>query len=532
MVNKPVLIHCLQLLLCCSALPVFAQPEIGNLHVKSIYPVYKLSPDERTVAIFEVSADRREEYARFLNLADFTWQEKRSFNLNHMRIALSPDFSSVYGNVDDIKGGKGDGNWMPYKKYMAWYFPDSKDESKKRQWADQFFILTKMRDGKLLAGTGFELTRRKGTAYPRMSIRELVTIDPSTGQVAAIVHTFPKSKPFEMPDIWRKPTTFLVNDEKLLLSAGNGIYSLNLATGEARQFSPIVQPTAVVGKYGMGTGFDHQMSTMGNHFFRKSVTDLETGTTVYEGRVAVKQALGYWAAASGEHFYTLNGLSSMLVREKLVGGKLMVLDSVKLDIKGVLPGGDNWGDRGDNQYRLFVTEDLGKVVMLPGSWNSSRKPADPLLAWNLEDGKLIFISPDFIQPSYNHLADLNRPAGPATIPLNTLVKVQNDYYVLLKKDETYKKWSVIKFVRDRQGNYEKVRQERDLMDFAPVTTKVISATPCGRCNGSGVMAVQKSVTYEKTDKMIYNQITTTTTKNVTAEGVCSDCRGLGFSGAQ
>lgn len=523
----------LQLLLCCFTGLLWAQPQQIDLHVSSLNPQYRLSPDQRTLCVVEYSAGMREKYAYFLNLSDFTWQEKRSMNIIPQRTTLSPDFRTVYGNVEDYGGDKGDVQWIPYKKYLAWYFPDARDDTKKMQWSDRFFTLTQLSDGRLLAATGLELSKPKKDNYPEMKIKGLGIVDPTTGEVVQVLHSYPKGKEQVIPHNFRQPISFMIDSDRMMLWTDNGknFVRLKPATGEFLYFGSIWPVSGYSGKYGMGTGYDHVLSSGVKNIVGKNVVDMETGMPVYETKIHLKNSLGYWVAAAGEHFYTLNGLNSMLCREKFENGKLNVIDSVKLELKGELLYENKWDQNSVNNYKLVVSEVLGKVLMLPASYNQFAVKANPLLVWNLKDGKLIYFSPTFIKPSHDHMVNLKRRVGgPSVLPLNALIKVQNGYYVLLKKDETYKKWTVIKFVRDRNGNYDKVQEQRDLMDFVPVTTEVISSTACSRCSGSGKMAVQKTVTHEKTDKMIYNQITTTTTSNVMAQAVCSDCKGMGFSG--
>ena len=507
---------------------LLAQSKTGQFYVTNPYPTYKLSPDGKTLCVYETN-DSRDKWAMFFNLDNYSWQSIGSMSLNHPNVSLSPDFKTVYGNYDSFNGYKGNSDWIPFKKYMSWYFPNSRNALQKMQWADKFFIITQMQDGNLLAATGLKFKKSKGLVYPAITTNAFNIVDPATGKILKTLSTFPKEKEFRIPDDWRKPSSFLIDNDRLLLWTLDNRYFLSIkpTEGEIRRFTFPLSISSFAGKYGMGYVYSDE-SKIGNNIIRKVIVDMETGQTVHERKIALKDALSYWTTASGKYFYTLNGHTSMLCKEEWNGSNLVVLDSVKLDINGLFENG-KWGDRSSYNY-LIVSESTNKVLLLPSIWKKQNQQQEALLSWTLKDGRQDLVNPNFIRPSANYLAKQNRPDRPDNLPLNALVKNHNGYYVLLGKNELTKKWAVIKFVKDRNGNYERVKKEEDLWEFTPVGTDIISSTPCSICNGSGMMATVNRVTSQHTDKMIYNQITTTTTKDVVGQKTCNQCRGLGFTG--
>jgi hypothetical protein len=517
----------LSLFLAAFSLIAGAQPKQGKLVISNINPYYRLSPDGKTLCVYETD-DNRDKWAIFLNLDDYTWQPTASISLLHSRVVLSSDLNSVYGNSVNYDGFKGDANWIGFKKYMSWYYPDSRDISKKVQWADKYFILAKRADGNLLAATGLHFKKVKALAYPKMTADALCVVNPATGAVVETLRKFSKDEKLNVPDAWITPSSFFLDNGNLLLSQNSGrfYYSLKPADGALRSFEVPVYISAFAGKYGMGQESVGR-NAANERMVRKVIVDMETGQAVYDQKVSVKDAYGYWIAGWDKYFYTLNGHTSTLCKEEWNGRELVVLDSIKLDIKGVLAN-DSWGSRDGNNYRLVVAGPAGKVLMLPNTWSEFITP-EKLIAWTLNDGRLSLVNPEFIQPSAAYMAKLNRPKL-MTVPLNTLIKNHNGYYVLLSQNQLTKKYSAIKFVKDRKGNYERINKEEDAWDFAPVGVQVVSSTPCNRCNNTGMMNTVNRVTSEQTAKMIYNQVTTTTTRDVAGKATCSDCKGLGFAG--
>ncbi|MCK7556515.1 hypothetical protein MKQ70_16425 [Chitinophaga sedimenti] len=304
--------------------------------------------------------------------------------------------------------------------------------------------------------------------------------------------------------------------------------TLRPADGILHKFTPPVPIYCYAGKYGMGQ--ERKTGSGSDNIIRKVIVNMENGEVVYDQTLSLKGALGYWCAAWGNYFYTLNAQTSLLCKEEWTGSELAIRDSVKLDIKGVL-WNDSWGNRNAYNYQLLVSEPAGKVMMLPNVWSEFINPPEALLSWTLRDGQLSLVNPNFIQPSAAYMAKLNRPRL-NSVPFNVLIKNYHGLYVVLGQNQTTKKWSVIKYVKDRKGNYERITKEEDAWEFVPAGIEVVSSTACARCKNTGIMATVNRVTSEHTDKMIYNQVTTTTTRDVVGQSTCSDCKGLGFSGIQ
>lgn len=501
-----------------------AQPKTGSLMVANTSPHYQLSPDGKTLCVHETN-DNHDKWGIFLNLEDYSWQSKGTVSIKYSNVVLTPDQKSVYGNAISYDGYKGDANWVKYKKHMSWYYPDARNADNKIQWPDKYFILGQRPDGNLLVATGLTLKKVKALMYPKMTAEALCIINPANGEIVQTVRSFPKGKLFDIRDSWINPTGFFLDEGNLLVwpSAFNDFLTFRPADGEVIFFKPPVPITAFAGKYGMGQ--DRQY-VEDKYIIRKIIVNMENGEIVYDQKQPVNGSESCWTTAWGGYFYTLNGATSMLRKEEWTGRELKVLDSVKLDINNVLPN-NSWGRRNHYKYKLVVSEPTGKVIMLPSNWEKDDSPSEALLSWTLNNGQLAFVNPGFIQPSYAYLAKINRPRL-SEIPFNVLVKTYNGLYVVLDQNKTTQKWSVIKFVQGKNGNYERIIKEEDAGAFIPVATDVVSTTACGRCNNTGMMATVNRVTTEKTDKMIYNQITTTTTKDVVGQSVCSDCRGLGF----
>lgn len=502
-----------------------AQPKTGTLMVTNTSPEYLLSPDGKTLCVHETN-DNRDKWGIFLNLDNYTWQSQGTLSIRYSNVVLAPDQKSIYGNAVDDEGYKGDADWVKYRKYMSWYYPDCRNAGNKIQWPDKYFILGQRPDGNLLVAAKLTVKKVKGLMYPKMNAAELCIINPANGEVVQTLRTFGKGQEFKIRDSWINPTGFFLNEGNLLVwpSAFNDFTTLRPADGEVLYFKPPVSLTAFSGKYGMGQDKEYVDN---KYIIHKVVVNMENGQVVYDQKRPVGNAPGCWSAAWGKFFYTLDGATSMLRKEEWTGSELKLLDSVKLDINGALAN-DTWGNLTRYNYKLVVAEPAGKVMMLPVNWSQDVRPSEALFFWTLNNGQLAFVNPAFIQPSSAYLAKINRPRL-NSIPFNVLVKTYNGLYVVLDQNQTTKKWSVIKFVKDRHGNYERINKEEDAFAFIPVATDVVSANACARCNNSGMMATVSRVTTEKTDKMIYNQITTTTTKDVIGKSICSDCKGLGFS---
>lgn len=488
-----------------------------------------ISADGKSLVVFESNYNTREKWAKILNLENFTWQGKPSIVLNtNPNSVLSPNFDHAFGNVENQNGHNGSSEWIKFKKFLTWYYPDRSDKSNKKQWADQFFILAERKDGTLLVASELIIPKTK-SEISAVFIKSFGVFDPKSEQLLRTLYTFPKGSELRMPDDWRQPRISLIQDEELLYWSDSGLFTVtvNLKNGKVNKYPARLSYYGLLDG-GLGVGHTYgEGSSYNRNIRQRMVFDVETGAKITEDRVFIHTDQLAFNAVSGKNLYTLNSKTNYLLRERWNGEKFELVDSIKLAVGDVFDQGI-WPQR--IYAHLFVSESLNRVILCPTAWaQNNSKDANQLLCWDLKSGALIFIGSDFMRTSSSQLARMNQPKLDK-LPFNALVKNNaGEYYVLLKFDDQKRNWSVLKFNRNKFGNYDKEPQLKEAAAFAPAYTTVVSSTNCAKCAGSGNMKVIKTMTNEKVDKMIYTKITTTTTKDVLSEAVCSDCKGLGFT---
>ncbi len=230
----------------------------------------------------------------------------------------------------------------------------------------------------------------------------------------------------------------------------------------------------------------------------------------------------------------MNGLNSVLYEEEWTGNELKLVDSIQLDVKDVLKYKVWLGHLRD--HKLIVSKKVGKVLLVPLSWPQYSQDNNEIFLWKLDDGSLVHRNPNYIRPTEAFLVKNSsqnaQSAPPTSLPLNALVRKKGGgpYFVLLSQDANTKQWWVSRYMPNKNGHYDIIKESKNPIEFSTLTTDVISTTPCPVCNGAGKMNVAEARTTEKTDKMIYTQITTTKTENVNSLKPCNQCKGLGFAG--
>jgi hypothetical protein len=507
----------------------FSQVQQSSLMVRNPEPRYRLSSDGKLLSVSLKSEDGSAQWCSFIDLSNMTWFGKAG-SISTKDVTISSDMKSAYGTLLNFDGFKGNEHWLKYKRYISWYYPVSTSYENKMQWVDKNWVISAHNDGTVLTFGELEFKVKRNDGEPLVIMNDLNITDPKTGNT---IRTLRKGKITEIwLGAWKRTGFWLTDNDKLLVWNGtDGLNTLRLDGGEQRKIT-LPGYDKISGRFVMHADWNN---IVGNNQIRKSIYDIETGAVVARETILLKNATGFWCTSAGNNdFYTLNGLTSVLKKEVWNGTTFEVTDSVKLEIGALLPG-DNWGATSKDDYGLLVSESTGHVLFLPYKYKfeSTHIAYNNLLVWDLATGKLKYTNPNLIVPYESYLKEQERVSNTsplAPLPYNALVRGSDGfYYVILSQHAINMTWSVIKFTRDRHGNYSRENQERPQKDFSNFTTPVISTITCPHCHGGGTTSVQEQRTSEKTDKMIYTQITTTTTQSVQSTSTCPECKGLGFS---
>jgi hypothetical protein len=515
----------------CFATCVTAQITQSSLFVINPYPVYKLSPDGKTLGVTEVSEDQQKSWMNYINLTTFKYEPKGSVSTKDYTI--TPGLRSAFANAFSTKGFKGNDNWIPYKKYMSWYFPSSTDWANRVQWADRDWVIAGRTDGLLL--TAGKLDIKDGRDGIKVMIHDFNLVDPNTGQVKSTIR---KGKIMELPyDWWTfRSKGWLANNDSLLLWSwiSEQVFSMKVHDGLPLNIKLPCPPSFYIGKYAVclkQTGFDKDKKA-----FRKVIVDLESGKTVYDQTFDTKNSSAYWIAfGEGNRLYTLNRSTSVLLQEEWTGSELKLIDSTKLQIDSLL--NTRFDEIAyDYNYTMMVSQPLKRLLLLPKRWNENYNLSTDLFVWDISDGKFVHRNTNFVKPSQTFLADHNRInqiriPEKITLAENMIIRKRKEgaLYLVMKKEPGSSLWKVVRTSFDKQINAYSFSETTALEYDLTFEAEVIQPVNCNECNGSGELVTVSQRTTEKVDKMIYNKITTTRTFTERKTQVCKVCKGLGFS---
>ncbi|HYG20635.1 MAG TPA: hypothetical protein VD816_16965, partial [Ohtaekwangia sp.] len=484
----------LRLLLCIALLTssavMFGQPRIGNLYTTAPFPYYVLSSDGKTLGVYQGGEDLKP-WLAFIDLNTFTWLPEATILLD--KIFLSPDFKIAYTAEINIDGFKGNADWLPYKKYLSWYYPNS-TSLQKVQWPDRNLIMAIRSDGKFITAGTLKFKKEKHLMHPTTTVVDLNLTDPVTGNVISNIRKGEVMR-ISYDRFGRTNWQLADNDNLLVVGDGSRWTSFNLTTGVFTNTHSNDQLTARSGKYVMGATFKD--ATIGAFKYRKLVMNLETGQAVHDEMISTTDVLGYWCAAGmSNSFYTLTAKTGELAKEEIIDNKLVVTKTVKLDITDVEATG-KWPYLDHGFHSLVVSEPLGMALLLPVSYKDYHRFSKMVLGWRLEDGKLTYVNYDFVRPKESYLqreaaenaAWVKRmtPATPSQLPLNTLLRSREGFHVLLGKDQQTSKWKAIKFNPTGDGNFSPSEISLAETDFPRLFCEVVSSTPCGQCHGHGAV---------------------------------------------
>jgi hypothetical protein len=506
-----------------------AQTAFRQFSIKNPYPKYQLSTDGRTLAIYEkTEADKL--FAIFLDLENYVFHPKASFVLENL--TLTPDLKGAYGMIYSAEGFQGNEHWMAYKKYLSWYFPNNTEFTKK-QWADQLFILGVRPDGMLVTAGSVNLKSKK-KSYPELILGDVSIMDPASGQITETIRQGELIKA-GLP-LFTTGRPHLIDDGRLLKWDGNADHhydggTMNLRQGGIVSYSVPFSLKTISGKYIMGVT-RLPIGELRDLDMRKIVVDLETGARVHDDTLRMRKTESLWCAAGNANtFYMLKAENAMLYKEEMTDGKLRVTDSLKLNIDGLFHV-DYIQDPYTYSHDLIVSETLNRVLLAPVSWNNGDDRVTSLYMWDLRDGKLLHENKKFIQPYESFVAKNTRvyKAPVQVVVAPNILVVSHDYklYHVVGKSPTGTLWSVIRFNKNDDGTYARYEELKSEFDLT-YNAKYATPTTCQQCNGGGSTVSISQRTVEKTDKMIYNQITTTRTFEDRTSSACSACKGLGFT---
>ncbi len=284
-------------LLLLTTLNSVAQSNFGQLYTTNPHPTYQLSTDGKTLAVTSVSEEPKNRWLSFIDLETFTYRPLGTVSLNYS--SISSDFKSAFGNEYNKNGYAGNGDWIPYKKYMSWMYPNS-TEAKKLQWSDKHFILALRSDGNLLIAGNVEHVNKKNTAY--YVFNDLQIMEPQSGK---ILSTLRKGEFLQVGKLWApEENPVLINNDNLLFwNTWSGGSTMKLDGGQRTYLRNSFPVEAISGKWGMGLKTDDKSSS-GNLIVKKMIMDLENGNIVFEKNIPIKNANGYWCASdnSGRFF--------------------------------------------------------------------------------------------------------------------------------------------------------------------------------------------------------------------------------------
>ncbi|HYF68266.1 MAG TPA: hypothetical protein VD884_09020 [Ohtaekwangia sp.] len=507
---------------------VSAQTAFQPLVIKNPYPRYKLSLDGRTLAIYEKTTDDKI-FAMFLDVESFKVNPKGSFVLDNL--TLTPDLKGAWGQLSNTNGFKGNEHWLAYKNYTAWYYANNLD-FEKQQWPDKYFILGARSDGMLVVAGNVKIKKpsKTGPYNPLIVLTDVHIVDPTTGQIK---ETLFKGDLIEANNDWFKGRHHMLLDDGELLvwsyDFSRALHAINLRKGGIVSTPIPFHMNAFFGKYAVGTARNNLVS--GNARHRKLVVNLETGATVSDQEVGLGNSFGYWVGPGGNSnsFYSLNGGNAMLYKEEITDGKHRITDSLKLDIDGLFFR-DYFIGVESITHKLIVSEATRRVLLLPTSWGEGEHRHGYI--WDLSNGKLLYKSENPIQPFESFVSKNTRVyKAPVKVTLapNVMVLARDkNLYQVISKASTGTLWNVIQFHQNETGPYGRYEMQKAEFDLT-YEAKPVKATTCAQCNGGGSTVSISQRTVEKTDKMIYNQITTTTTMEDRKTHSCTACKGLGFT---
>ncbi len=508
-------------------LACLAQPVKSNLHIKNAQPSYYLSADGKTLA---VTANEFNQLP-WLGLMDLTtnfWKPKASIYIHSL--CVTPDLRSAYSNAYGLEGFKGNNEFQRYRKFTSWYHPDI-SSADKVQFPDQNLILAAKNDGVLLIATDVRLKKQQWGG-PQVTARELSFYDPKE---AKVIQTVYKGDEISISENWLKGknTPRLIRNDSFLVEAyGQGWNVLNIYTGEQKRFNNLNSMYELDGGLCM---FTQTISGARGLSLERKIADLVSGNYIYSDTIALVNGEGYWIAKShsSNSFYTFYSATEKLYKEQFDGMRIVKKDSVSISFKQTLP---NWTSLSRYDYQLMVSEPTGQILFLPyGDQTLYNRYSDQLFTWKLNTGELAFYTEKFVRPTEAWLAQQSEAsrrranyyaARNYTVAPNLWIRAQNgEIHYVLGKSGTGNLWDVntYKLNAGKYSVYKQLKSDNELTYQCSTT----SATTCNGCKGAGTTQSVSQRTTEKTDKMIYNEITTRKTENVYTTNGCTVCKGAG-----
>lgn len=518
--------------------------ETNGLFEKGFYMGFIPSGDRSSVAFYEPAADGNGYTFAILNLTDFSVRRMPLFNV---LAKPTPDLKGQYW-VETLRNYNSDTATANFRLH---YSPDGTMENKK-VYEGGWYPFGFTADGKAIAANvSFK------DNYDMLSAANLRILDPATGSdVKSLIPGSLLTKAEQGSVGWGGHKYFWhVNTAKGVLAR------VNKQTGETRVFRFDGKPVAEYKTDFFVSQISDTLLLGGSMYNgatgsgRLQAFGLMSGKKLLDTTYTMQIFAAAWAFADGR-LWALDRETKGLTEYALTGGPLKVVKVYPLDLSAV-----GFFASSDPYQNLVVSRAANRVFLFP-RWDNYGIPTNDGYIWELSSGKLLHRITTFYKaaaykapaPPFDRdvaaarekayldkmaaEAAAKAAAGPCgdakaalKVKVGAWVREGKDGRMVQLIDYDCKGMRYTGEMRFVSGNSLKTTTfPINLFDVSSdISTpkyKVVSASICSKCNGSGTISGTRN--YEKVEYGIYNKYTTTGT--IAYTDLCKQCKGDGVLG--
>ncbi len=499
---------------------LFSQPKMVDWSTRNPFPAFQLSPDGKSMAMSNLTEEEKR-WVAILDLTTMTWRSTIILS----KLKLTPDFSAAVENWIKLDGYKGSEGWVPFKKHVVNYWTDLSGNGIKTQWPDKYLVIATMPDGNLLVSEKYKTNKIKYSDELGLDIMDVKIVDPKTN---AVVKTIKDGVYFKHYGRFFNDIKSVTPNGKFVVWHDAALTALPLEGGRSVAFTvPYSGVQGYAGDYAICVG--RRNAFEGYRDNQLTLVDLSTGKAAVDSTLEAKTEKNVWGTASSGRIFVMKESTNELLEFEMQSGKLVHLKTINLEETGSPLSSSYYGKKNV----LLVSVAASKIFLMPNEYTPEGNQNEAY-TWDLNTGKLLYKATSFIRPYDSYLAKLNQqksytpPPPRLSIAAGMLVQSGGRYYILNEFNRYSGQWFAQALTKNRHGVWERQSVSKPEQFFSDRVAQAVSNTKCSQCNGGGSQVGYQQRTTEKTDKMIYTKITTTTTSNVAVQQACSACSGLGF----